>query len=158
MAKFVFELESLLAQRRRVERERQRALASLERERRRLLDQAVALQRSMVVGRGMLRGSLAAAEKIDVTAVRMQAHGALLALIDLQRVALQAAGTQQKAEGARLSLLKAAVQRKAVETLRSQRLEAWRRDEARRETAEADDIILMRAGRGAEAGLESGDL
>lgn len=143
---FIFELEVVLEDRQRKEQQKQKAVALLEIERQRLLSEAVQLQRSMVMSREVLRDQLGAAARVDVGSVRMQANSSLHAMIDLQRVALKAAGVQQKLNGARAELMAAAVAKKAVETLKAKRYAEWRREQDRKEAAELDDLVLMRAG------------
>lgn len=159
---FCFELEAVLEARLRAEREAQRALAVLERERRSLLDEALRLQRSMVMSRDVLRGQLSGSASgvergrvVDVGAVRQQAHSSLHSMIDLQRVAIKAAGMQHKVDAARAELLKAAVARKGVETLKRKRYEQWKLEQQRKEAAELDDLVLMRS-RGERAEFEIG--
>jgi hypothetical protein len=56
-------------------------------------------------------------------------------------------GLHRRIDAARLELLKATTDRKAVEVLRQRRYEAWRAEQARREAIALDEISTMRAGR-----------
>jgi flagellar export protein FliJ len=144
--KFRFELEVVLRMRVRAEQERQKEVARLETQRQQLMDQAIKMQRSMVLSRDLMRGQLSAGSSVRIDDIRAQASGSLHTMIELQRVALQAAGLHQKLAIARQQLLAATVQRKAVQTLKDKQLARWKMDAERRETAELDDLVLMRAG------------
>ncbi len=144
--KFRFELEVVLQMRIRAEQERQKEVASLEAQRQQLMDQAVSMQRSMVLSRDLMRNQLSSGGTVRIDDIRAQASGSLHTMIELQRVALRAAGLHQKLNVARQQLLAASVQRKAVQTLREKQLARWKADIERRETAELDDLVLMRAG------------
>ncbi len=144
--KFYFELEVVLQMRVRAEQERQKEVAHLEAQRQQLMDQAVSMQRSMVLSRDLMRDQLSSGGTVRIDDIRAQASGSLHTMIELQRVALRAAGLHQKLNVARQQLLGASVQRKAVQTLREKQLSRWKADIERRETAELDDLVLMRAG------------
>ena len=84
--------------------------------------------------------------RVSVTSVRMQATAGLHGLAQLRTLAIELAGVLKRVEGARAQLMAAAVARKAVEKLREQRLAAWKREQDRKESAELDDLTLMRSG------------
>ena len=152
--RFVFELESVLKQRRRAERTRQQHVAGIETQRLALEERLRQIQRRMAEGKRELRDVLAGRPREEATcasvpidSVRLAANASLHAVVLLQRGAIELAGVHQRLSAARRVLLQAAVARKAVETLRARRYAEWRRTEQRRETNELDDLVVMRAGR-----------
>lgn len=148
MARFIFELQAVLEQRQRLERQRQRAVAEIERQRVAVEQRARQIQTRLAGGRRAMRGSLSRqGEPVAMDEVRMQATASLHDLIALQRVALEMAGVQQRLVAARQVLMQAVVARKAVERLRARRLEQWRLEMSRREAAAMDDLTVMRHGR-----------
>lgn len=147
MAKFVFRFEAVLTQRRSEERRAQLAVAQVERERARVEGVIRDYQRGVVAAREDLREHLAGGGRVDLRAVRLQA-GASLHLVGLaQRAVLDLAGVHKRLDAARLDLLRAAIRRKAIEALRDRHREAWASAMARREAAELDELMIMRAGR-----------
>lgn len=77
--------------------------------------------------------------------VRLAAGASLHGLVRLQRAAIELAGAHQKLGKARHVLLRAAVDRKAVELLRTRERAEHLRRMARRESDELDDLTVMRA-------------
>jgi flagellar export protein FliJ len=153
MARFEFSLEAALEQRRRVERERQLAVAKLEQARVEIEERVRAVQQRLTVERDELRallgppgGGSGGAARVSVASVRMQATAGLHGLAELRTLAIELAGVLKRVEGARAQLMAAAVARKAVEKLREQRLAAWKHEQDRKESAELDDLTLMRSG------------
>lgn len=146
MARFVFRLQALLDQRLHIEREKQRAVASFERQRVDI-ERAIAGRQSIIRGcKDDLRALLAASPGgADMRDVRLQAGASLSAQAHTQRLALQLAGVYQRLEGARRELRAATARRRAVELLKQRRFEAWRREQNRIETAELDEIATQRA-------------
>lgn len=154
MARFVFEHEALLEQRRRAERERQVVVAQLERERMELEGVLRGAQRSLASCKTDLRDALhgrGGGARVDIGAVRMQASASFGLTARAQGVAIRLAGSMRRLEAARRELMAASAARRAVELLRERRLEQWRREQARREAAELDEIATTRAARDAEA-------
>jgi flagellar biosynthesis chaperone FliJ len=156
MARFEFSLEAALEQRRRVERERQLAVAKLEQSRVQIESRVKAVQQRLTTERDELRtllspgaggrgGGGGGVATVSVTSIRMQATAGLHGLSELRTLAIELAGVLKRLEGARSQLLAAAVARKAVEKLREQRLAEWKREQDHREAAELDDLTLMRA-------------
>ncbi|HYD01223.1 MAG TPA: hypothetical protein VEB22_08360 [Phycisphaerales bacterium] len=160
MAKFVFSLEAALEQRRRVERERQLVVARIEQSRVRLEERVKTVQARLVQERDDMRSLLgpagvgAAPGRVSVSAVRLQATAGLHGLAELRTLAVELAGVLKRLEAARAQLTAAAVARKAVEKLREQQLARWKAERDRRESAELDDLTLMRGGFGREESLE----
>lgn len=156
MATFVFELEAVLEQRGREEKQRQRAVAELERQRLTVEGRVEQIRSRLSEGRESMRRSLGAGGAVPMEAVRLQSTSSLHDLIALQRAALELAGVHQRLGAARARLMEATVARKAVEALRTRRYEAWRRERARIENNAMDDLAVMRHGRGPDtvAGLD----
>lgn len=152
MARFVFELEAVLKQRLAVEREKQLAVAGLERERAELEDAIRGMQRDLTQEKQELRDQLAAEKgrstTLDLRGVRFQAGAALRLITLAQRAVLRLAGVHRKIDAARLELLQAATRRKAVEALKERRFEEWKNEEKRREAGAADELNVMFAARG----------
>ena len=140
--RFVFRLEAVLGQRRRVERHKQRTLAGLQLQRVQLEDRIRQIQSGLGQERDDLRGMLTGA--VDVAAVRHASGASLHGIILLQRAALELAGLIRRIEIARADLASAMVARKAVENLRAKQYEEWKREISRREDAQLDDLVVMR--------------
>lgn len=147
MARFRFKLQPVLEHREMIEREKQRAVGHLERERRRLEETLRTTHAAIEREQGELRQTLGPSHAIDAQAIRVHfaAAGHLHAVA--RQTVLKLAGVTRRLEGARAELLLAARRRKAVELLRTRRLEQWKLDESRRETAAIDELAVMRAGR-----------
>ncbi|MEM7517836.1 MAG: flagellar FliJ family protein [Planctomycetota bacterium] len=163
MAKFVFEFEAVLRQRKREERDQRLVVAQLERERRSLENQIRGCQRSLeqekrdlAVLLGQERRSdeqpgLGAA--VDLSGARVQANASLHLIAKAQRHVITLSGVHNRIDAARLKLLELTTRRRAVEVLRDQRYEAWKREQDRRETAELDEIATVRASRAGGVGF-----
>lgn len=156
MARFRFNLEAVLTQRRAQEKERQREVAALESEKRALENELRGCQRGIEAAREDLRSVLAPVGGpgvIDLGGVRLQSKAAFQLGVKAQLTALRLAGAMQRTEAARARLLEAARARRAVELLREKRFAEWRRDQDKREAASVDEMNVMRAVRRGEAGL-----
>ncbi len=141
MARFRFTLQAALDHRAAIEREKQRSVAALERERL-ALEEAIrqchlALQREHAASRSALLGVL------DLRAVRRQASVSKRHHASAGQAALRLAGVHQRLAAARAELLQAARRRKAVELLRDRRYEQWRLEQSRREAAAVDELVTM---------------
>lgn len=155
MAQFRFNLEHVLEQRRRAERDAQVAFAAINRERIGLESTIRGFQNSIVGFKRDLRGALSGERDVEETAgapvtlldVRLQAGASLMVMGKAQASVLELAGVHQRLEIARTALLDAAKARQAVELLRERKFEQWKREEARREAIELDDLTTMRFGR-----------
>lgn len=147
MARFRFRLQPVLEQREMIEREKQRAVGQLERERL-LLEEAIRSTHAAIEReQGELRLTLGPSRSLDAQAVRMHFAAAGHLHSVARQYVLKLAGVTRRLEGARAELLLAARRRKAVELLRTRRLEQWKLEQSRRETAETDELAVMRAGR-----------
>ncbi len=155
MARFRFNLEHVLEQRIRAERDRQVVFAGIDRERVELESQIRGHQHALVGYKRDLRSALAGEEPteelggaaVTLPEVRLQAGASLMVMGKAQSAVLQLAGVHKRLEIARGELLEAARARRAVELLREQRYAQWKRDLDRKEAAELDDLSVMRAGR-----------
>lgn len=149
MPRFVFELDPVLEQRAREEREHQKAVADLERQRTALEDEIRACQRAIDQERDDLRTLLGAGGggAVDLRGARMQAGASLHHMARAQRAVLKLAGLHKRIGIARAALLEATKRRKAVENLRERRYEQWKREQHAAEARELDDLSVMRFGR-----------
>lgn len=147
MARFVFQFEAVLTQRRSEERRAQLAVAAVERDRERVEEYIRECQRGVMAARADLREHLVEGTRVNLHAVRLQAGASLSLVGRAQRAVLELAGVHKRLDAARLDLLRAAIRRKAVEALRERRREAWLAEQKRREAAELDELMVMRAGR-----------
>lgn len=156
---FVFRLQAVLDQRERLVDVKQRAVAELERERSVVEDRLRGYQRAISSAKEDLRRELGAERAsasdsmrpVSLASVRMQA-GASLKLVALaQQTAIELAGVHKRVDAARLELLAAMTQKKAVELLREKRLQEWKQEQRRRENAELDELVVMRHGRSDDA-------
>lgn len=144
--RFVFRMQALLEQRERDERDRQLRVAEVERERLAAEDRLRGVQREIASARDDLRRSLAG--EVALGEVRLQAGATLHLELRARQCALELAGVLKRLELVRAELLRAARARKAVAILREKQFEEWKRDAARREHAELDEMMVMRHGRG----------
>lgn len=154
MAKFRFPLEALLEQRSAVEKSRQLAVAALERERIELEGLIGDRQRQIRSHKDDLRALLTGVgadgtpQSVDTRTVRLQANASLHAQVGTQRMALQLAGVYRRLEAERAELMRATTARRAVETLKTRRLEAWKRELNRKESTMLDEMATMAVSRG----------
>jgi flagellar export protein FliJ len=146
MAKFVFQLEAVLEDRRRAERQRQVAVSHMERRRVAIEVRVKGIQARLVDERRALRGELEPGRAVALDRVRLQMGASIHAVVELRRTAIELAGVLKRLDAARAELLTAAIRRKAVEKLREQQLARWKLEQSRREAAELDDLTLMRRG------------
>lgn len=144
MAKFVFRLEALLEQRSHAEREKQLSLAQVERQRADLESRISEAQRQIRSNKEEMRGLLSGESGgIDPRSIRVQAASAMHAQAMTQRLVLQLAGVYQRVSAARDALQRATTQRRAVELLKQKQFDAWRRERARAEQSQLDEIGMQ---------------
>ncbi len=145
MARFEFKMEPLLTHRRRLEDERQRALAVLLREKLILETQLRNQQQSISEDKQRLSGALAG--RVDVDSIRRHAaHNHRLA-VRAQQIAIRLFELTRQIEAARVALVEATKQRKAIELLRDKRFDRWRKRQQRKATAELDELATQKYGR-----------
>lgn len=151
MARFRFELEPLLEQRRREERERMKAVAEIERERVEIEEAAMRLALAQRDEREALRAELdGGGAGVDLGRVRLQSNASLHGLRKTHELALRGAAVLRRLEAARRELVGATTRRRAVELLRERRFEAWLAGERAREARELDELVTARFGRGGD--------
>lgn len=142
---FVFELESVLEQRRREERRAQSLLAHVEHERvqveRRIGDLAATVESERAAARAWMIGSVPVASLRDRVAGEMGADRKARAL------AVELAGIRRRLDAARGLLREASVRREALERLRERRFREWLAGREKAEQREIDDLMVMRGGR-----------
>jgi len=144
MPRFIFRLQGVLRQRRQIERQKQRDLAIAQAQQQQMEQELRNVNDAMKTATEQLRRDHLSGP-IDVTyltahrrfIVAMQRKGQSL----VQRIAQQ----QRVTDAARLALVEAAKQRKAIEKLRERRWEQWLADQNRRETIELDEISQQMA-------------
>lgn len=156
MAKFKFELEPVLRLRKRLEEQRQRAVADLERQRATIEDRIRGHQAAISASkrdlREMLSGERNAGESgegsgVSLRGARLQANASLHMVAQAQRAVVELSGVHGRLDTARLALLKAMTQRKAVEVLKQKRYEQWRAEILRKEQAEVDEMVNAKVAR-----------
>lgn len=146
MPKFIFQLQALLDQRSHAERQKQLAVAAVERQRVDLESRVTDRQSEIRSHKSDLRSLLSTpgTRGVDFRTVRIQANASLHAQLTTHRLALQLAGLYQRLDLARKELREAATRRRAVELLKQKRFEAWKREQNRLETDELDEIAMSR--------------
>ena len=142
MPRFRFPLQPVLDLRQREEDARQKAVAELDQERRRIEDGLRRRQQSITQAREDVRTGLVGA--IDPQGLRSQANASLSLMRDAQRTVLELAGVHRRLERARSELQEAARRRRALELLRDRRETEWRRSIDRREQAAIDELAMNR--------------
>ncbi len=142
MPRFRFPLQPVLDLRQREEDARQKAVAELDQERRRIEDGLRRRQRSIAEARDDVRTGLIG--PIDPQGLRSQANASLSLMRDAQRTVLELAGIHRRLELARSELQEAARRRRALELLRDRRETEWRRSIDRREQAAIDELATNR--------------
>ena len=142
MAKFVFQLDGVLRQRKHVEQERQRELALVQAQMAKLQDELRALNDAVTASGNDVRDNRLVG-RIDLnylTAHRrymlaMQRKGTEL----VQRMAL----VQRQLVEAQQALAEAAKQRKAIEKLEERQHQRWRDEQNRREQIAQDEVSMQ---------------
>jgi flagellar FliJ protein len=158
--RFVFRLQPVLEQRERIEERAQLRLAEIERQRLAIEQRLKAIQAELLDTRRLLRGGLHGGEGQAPTGmndVRLAANHSLHLAVQAQRTVMELAGVHKRLEAARLELLKATADRKAVQLLKDRALEEFRREQFKRELTELDEIVVMRHGRSDGPRVGSGD-
>lgn len=141
MPRFRFHLQAVLDHRWAVEREHQRAVALLERQRQGLESGLRDCQQDIVSGHVVLRQLLA---RGDMPGVRRQAAAVGTLETRASRTAIELAALHQRLSQARQQLLAAARRRMALERLRTRCFEQWKQEIQRRDAAATDDLIVSR--------------
>jgi flagellar FliJ protein len=145
MARFRFKLEPLLRARRHVEREKQRAVAGIERERLALEDALRRRQRFVIEGKAALRDHLVG--DLDMPSLRAHAGSTIQVMREAERIVLELAGVHKRLEVARSALVEAARDRRSLELLRDRRLAQWKAALNKAEDAALDELAIHAAAR-----------
>lgn len=154
MAKFRFQLEAVLEQRRGVERGKQLAVATCEAKRLEIEGFIRACQNQLAQEKNDLRNHLVrersahSAGGVDMRTVRAQANAALQLVGKAQQAVFKLAGVHHTLDAARRELIEATTRRRAVEVLKERRYEAWKQEQERREVAALDEMAIIAASRG----------
>lgn len=156
MARFTFQLEPVLRQRRRHEQDQQRIVAELERDRRRLEGRLRELQEAIAGSADDARAAMAAGRALDVALLRRHVHARGGLERRAQTLAIELAGVLKRLEEARAELARRAAARRAVELLREQRLEAWKREQDRSQANQLDDLVQARLAGAGSGGDRAG--
>ena len=153
--RFVFKLRPVLEQRERAEKEQQRRVADLERERLAVEDRLRSYQagitdakhdlRDRIVGDGGFGGGRGPVVSVDD--IRMQSHATLHMEALARRAVLELAGTYERLRVAREELARLTAARKAVSHLKDRQFDDWKRAVLKREVGELDELAVMRHGR-----------
>lgn len=147
MAKFVFKLDPALRARVAAEKQAMAALAQIERERMEVEAKLRSVQATVDDLRQSQRVALGLGEAgtiVQVRSVGQEAATITKLQLRAQQYALQLAGVYARVERARATLRDAAADRKSVELLREARLEEWKREQNRTESAMLDDVSQSR--------------
>lgn len=147
MSRFRFRLQSVLDQREREEREKQLAFAAIDRQRIALEDRIRRCQSMMDEEKRVMRDALGAGGSVDLQSVKLQAGATLGHHLDAHRAVLELAGVFMKLEQAREELIRASAARKAVELLKEQAHEAYKKELNARAARETDELAVMRHAR-----------
>jgi len=153
MARFRFNLQTVLKQRIAIERQRQLGVAALEQQRLTLESEIRGYNLSLKREKDDLREALTRERTadyghgVDLRGVRLQANTALHLVGKAQQAVLRLAAVHKRLEAARMELLSATKARKGVETLRDRRYEAWKLEEAHKDAVVLDELAVMRAAR-----------
>jgi flagellar FliJ protein len=149
MARFVFNLEAVLTQRKHVEQARQRDLAVVQAQMSALQNELKAMNDSVQSATNDLRqnhltgkldmGYLAAHRRFTIAVQRQ-------AITLMQKIAL----VQRQVEDAQKALAEAAKHRKAIEKLREKHHERWKLEIAQKEMAALDEVGMQLAYRANE--------
>jgi flagellar FliJ protein len=157
MPKFVFTLAAVLSQRSAVEKMKQARVAELERERAgietALAEAQEGISRAKLDLRDLLSGGRAGTQAqevsqsernitsaTDLRGAGMQARATMGLDLRARRQAITLAGVYARLARAKEELTRACVDRRAVELLRERQLEAWKREQAVKESAFMDEV------------------
>ena len=146
MARFRFALESLLRKRHVDEDEAQRGLAKALRARMIIMTQLRSEQQTILDSKSQLADSLTG--KVDLAAVGRFAHYSGQVSQRAHGMVVRLSAVEKQILEAQMLLEQAVRARKSIELLRQRRLDVWRRDQRRRQTAQLDESALQRHIRG----------
>lgn len=142
--RFVFELQVVLEQRRRAERDAQGVLAAAQNERAGVEAELSELRGLVEAERDVARELMVG--RVSARSLREHVAGELGADRKARALALKLAGVQKRIDKARELLRQASVGREAIEKLRERRFAAWANELEKAERLEVDDLFVMRRG------------
>lgn len=137
MSKFVFRYQSVLKQREDVERRERKALAKLMHERNGMVDRLREMQSSISQSKRDAAGGLVG--RIDLDAIAGIARYSARCAAEGHGMVRKLAALETHVELAKMSLLDATKQRKALELLRDRQYEAWKLEQRRMEAKQLDE-------------------
>ncbi len=138
MARFVFSLEGLLRHRKRLERERQRDLALIQRQARVLEEELREVGNSMTLTTQEVRNRLVG--RLDLAFLAAHRRYIVTMQIKGHNILAKIGALAPQIEARRVALVAAARDRKAIEKLKERRHEEWIAEQAKREMAELDEV------------------
>lgn len=138
MADFYFRYESVLEQRRRTERQRQRELAEVESKRQSMHSQLRQMQQTIDHSRGQMREQLVG--KVDLTAIGAVSQYSAQVTFRGQQIVQELAQVERQVEAARQRLQEATRQRKIMEQLKEREYDRWQWHQRRAERREQDEL------------------
>ncbi|MEM1109906.1 MAG: flagellar export protein FliJ [Planctomycetota bacterium] len=138
MPNFTFRYETLLQHRRNLEDQAQRQLAERVRTQMILTDQLRGMQNQITTSKRDLGDALVG--KIDLARVGEFTRFTADSTLRGRELVKRLAELETQVDDARRALLDATQQRKALDLLRERDLEAWKKEQDRKETAELDEL------------------
>lgn len=145
MPKFIFQLDPLLRMRKRVEQDRQLAVAKLETERNAIQNAIRDRQHAIDQARHDAKAALTPGAALNLRDARTHAVAALRSQAEAQANALKLAGLLKRIDAARSELATATQARRAIERIKERRLEEHNRAEARKQAAVLDELATINA-------------
>lgn len=142
--RFAFELQVVLDQRRRLERDALGVLAMAQNERAAVEAEMAELRGMVEAEREVTRGLMVG--RVSARSLREHVAGELGADRKARALAVKLAGVQKRVDKARELLKQASVQREAIEKLRERRYRDWMNELEKAERLEVDDVFVMRRG------------
>jgi flagellar FliJ protein len=139
MARFVFQLDGVLRQRKLVEEQKQRDLAVLEGEMKRLESQLRELDESVGSTTADVRDNRLTG-RLDLSFLAAHRRYTLAVQRKAVTLAEQMAAVKLRVNSARQALAEAAKQRKIIEKLREKRYAEWAAEQSRKEMAALDEV------------------
>jgi len=142
MAKFVFKLEAVLRQRGHVEKEKQRALATIQAQMTQLQSELRTLNETVQASTDDLRDNRLTG-KLDLHFLAAHRRFTLATQRKAMQLVQRMALVQRAVDEAQQALIEAVKQRKAVEKLREKHHERWKAEIDRKEAAQLDEVSMQ---------------
>jgi flagellar FliJ protein len=138
MAGFTFQYETVLEQRRRVERQRQRELAEAQQAQQRMKDQLRQMQQTVDQSKQQIREQLIGS--VDLTQIGSVARYSAQVTFRGQQLVQQLATQDKEVQQARAQLAEATRQRKILEQLKERHYQQWLWQQRRNERRQQDEL------------------